>query len=361
MKKRKALITGLTGQDGSYLAELLLEKGYEVHGTVRRIAIEDPDHRMRRVRHLIDDITLHSASLESYPSLFKVIQKIQPDECYHLAAQSFVSQSFDDEFSTMNTNINGTHHMLSAIKEAAPFCRFYFAASSEMFGRVRETPQNELTPFYPRSAYGISKVAGFHLTRNYREAYGLHATSGILYNHESPRRGFEFVTRKITHQAVRIKLGLETQLRLGNLDAKRDWGHAQDYVRAMWLMLQQDAPDDYVIATGQMHSVRQFAQAAFSHLGLDYEKYVVVDPRFFRPTEVEILLGDPSRAKQMLGWSHTHSFNELVTAMVEEDMQRTSGAAPSGVGIGISVAHQSERAQGPHPLPTVKVDRSQAA
>ena len=250
-----ALITGITGQDGSYLAELLLGKGYEVHGIVRRVALEDPDRRLWRLRQIQDKVHLHSASLESYASVFRTIQQVQPTEIYHLAAQSFVSYSFEDEFSTINTNINGTHHVLSCFKEVAPSSRFYFAGSSEMFGRVRNTPQNEDTPFYPRSAYGISKVAGFDLTRNYREAYGLHASSGILFNHESPRRGYEFVTRKITHAAARIKLGLQDKLKLGNLEAKRDWGHAQDYVEAMWLMLQQDQPDDYVIATGQTLSV----------------------------------------------------------------------------------------------------------
>jgi len=330
MAKRKAILTGLTGQDGSYLAELLVEKGYEVHGIVRRAAIEDPDHRMSRVRHLLDQMTVHSASLESYPSLFKVVQRVKPDECYHLAAQSYVSHSFDDEFSTLNTNINGTHHILSAVKEAAPGCRFYFAASSEMFGRVRETPQNEQTPFHPRSAYGISKVAGFDLTRNYREAYHMHATSGILYNHESPRRGFEFVTRKITSHAARIKLGLAKELRLGNLDSKRDWGHAKDYVKAMWLMLQQDSPDDYVIATGRMCSVRDFADAAFSCLGLDYRDYVVTDPRFLRPAEVEVLLGDPSKGRRVLGWSPTYSFEDLVRDMVEEDIRLASREAARG-------------------------------
>src|SRR5437764_3497835 len=265
---KKALITGITGQDGSYLAELLLSKGYEVHGIVRRVALEDPEHRMWRLTGIVDRLHLHSASLESYPSIFKVVRNVDPDECYHLAAQSFVSYSFEDEFSTMNTNINGTHYMLSAVKEAAPKCRFYFAASSEMFGKVREVPQTELTPFHPRSAYGISKVAGFELTRNYREAYKLHASSGILYNHESPRRGFEFVTRKITSHVAKIKLGLAKELKLGNLDAYRDWGHAQEYVRAMWLMLQQDEPDDFVIATGKTHSVREFLEMAFGHVGL---------------------------------------------------------------------------------------------
>jgi GDPmannose 4,6-dehydratase len=321
------LITGITGQDGSYLAELLLEKGYRVHGVVRRVAIEDPDHRMWRLRHLLDDLELHAASLESYASIFRVLSRVRPDECYHLAAQSFVSYSFEDEFSTLNTNINGTHHMLSAVKEVAPACRFYFAASSEMFGQVRETPQKEATPFHPRSAYGISKVAGFELTRNYREAYGLHATSGILYNHESPRRGFEFVTRKITSHAAKIKLGLADRLPLGNLDARRDWGHARDYVRAMWLMLQQDTPDDYVIATGVTHSVREFAEAAFAHVGLDYQDHVVTDPQFFRPAEVHLLLGDASRARRALGWAPACSFESLVEEMVEEDLKRLSPAA----------------------------------
>ncbi len=224
---KTALITGITGQDGSYLAELLLSKGYRVHGIVRRVAMEDPDHRMTRIRHLLPRLELRSASLESFASVYQTLARVQPDECYHLAAQSFVSYSFEDEFSTMQTNINGTHYMLAALKEVAPRCRFYFAASSEMFGKVRETPQTELTPFHPRSAYGISKVAGFDLTRNYREAYGLHATSGILYNHESPRRGFEFVTRKITSHVAKIKLGLTDRLLLGNLEAKRDWGHAR--------------------------------------------------------------------------------------------------------------------------------------
>jgi GDPmannose 4,6-dehydratase len=232
---KKALITGITGQDGSYLSELLLEKGYGVHGIVRRVALEHPQARMWRIRHLLDRIKIHSASMESYASIFNIISDIKPDECYHLAAQSFVSYSFEDEFSTIDTNLNGTHYVLSAIKRQAPNCRLYFAASSEMFGNVKETPQNEDTPFHPRSPYGISKMAGFELTRNYREAYGLFALSGILFNHESPRRGSEFVTRKITSSAARIKLGLDKEIRLGNLDAKRDWGHSRDYVRAMWL------------------------------------------------------------------------------------------------------------------------------
>jgi len=318
---KKALITGITGQDGSYLAELLLEKGYDVHGIVRRVAIEAPEQRLGRIRHLIDDIQLHPASLESYPSLFKVVRDVVPDECYHLAAQSFVSYSFEDEFSTFNTNINGTHYLLSAVKENAPECRFYFAGSSEMFGKVRETPQNEDTPFYPRSAYGITKVAGFDLTRNYREAYGLKAASGILYNHESPRRGFEFVTRKISSTVANIKQGKANELRLGNLDAKRDWGYAKEYVEAMWRILQQDEMKDYVIATGETHSVREFVQLAFEHVGLNYEDYVVVDPQFYRPAEVELLLGNASKAKQDLGWQPQVAFEQLVRMMVDEDMK----------------------------------------
>ena len=319
--KKRALITGITGQDGSYLAELLLEKGYEVHGIVRRVAIEDPVHRLWRIIHIKDRLHLHPASLESLPSIYRALDVVQPHECYHLAAQSFVAYSFEDEFSTLNANINGTHYLLSAIRDRAPACRFYFAASSEMFGKVQQTPQSEDTPFYPRSAYGISKVAGFHLTRNYREAYGIRASCGILYNHESPRRGFEFVTRKITSHAARIKFGLAKELRLGNLDARRDWGHAREYVRAMWLMLQKDEPSDYVIATGQQHSVREFAETAFALLGLDYRDYVKIDPQFLRPVDVETLLGNATKAKRDLGWSSECSFQELVREMVEADVQ----------------------------------------
>ncbi|MDB5297143.1 MAG: NAD-dependent epimerase/dehydratase [Phycisphaerales bacterium] len=319
---RKALITGITGQDGSYLAELLLDKGYEVHAIVRRAAFEDPEHRLGRINHLAGRLHLHSGSLESYPSLFKIVQQVVPDEFYHLAAQSFVSYSFEDEFSTLQGNLNGTHYALSAVKECAPACRFYFAASSEMFGKVREVPQRETTPFHPRSAYGISKCAGFDLTRNYREAYGLHASSGILYNHESPRRGFEFVTRKITSHAAKIKHGLATELRLGNLDAKRDWGHAKEYVRAMWLMLQQPTPDDFVIATGKTHPVREFCRLAFAHVGLDYERYVVVDPRFYRPSEIDVLQGDATKAREVLGWQPGIGLEAIVREMVEEDLRR---------------------------------------
>ena len=283
---KRALITGITGQDGSYLAEFLLEKGYEVHGIIRRVAFEDPEHRLWRLRQIVDRLVLHAASLESYASIFNVVERINPDECYHLAAQSFVSYSFEDEFSTINSNINGTHFVLSAIKEKSPDCRFYFAASSEMFGKTIESPQNEQTPFHPRSAYGISKVAGFDLTRNYREAYNLHASSGILFNHESPRRGFEFVTRKITNTVARIKLGLASELKLGNLEAKRDWGYAKDYVEAMWLMLQQDEPDDYVVATGETRSVKELVELAFGCVNLNWQDCIVKDEQLYRQAEV---------------------------------------------------------------------------
>jgi GDPmannose 4,6-dehydratase len=321
----KALITGITGQDGSYLAEHLLSLGYEVHGLVRRIALEDPERRFTRINHLIDRIRLHAASLESYPSLFAVVSRHEFDECYHLAAQSFVAESFADGFSTMNANINGTHYMLAALRELQPKCRFYFAGSSEMFGKVRQTPQNEETPFHPRSPYGISKVAGFELTRNYREAYGMFAASGILFNHEGPRRGFEFVTRKITSTVARIKADQVTELPLGNLDARRDWGHSKDYVRAMHLMLQQHTPDDFVVASGESHTVREFCQLAFSQVGLDYRDYVRVDERFYRPAEVESLVGDATKARIALGWKPTYTFPEIVREMVQNDLRITFG------------------------------------
>lgn len=331
MTEKIALITGITGQDGSYLAELLLEKDYRVHGIVRRVALEDPEHHFQRIAHLLECLELHSASLESFASIYRVFRAVQPQECYHLAAQSFVSYSFEDEFSTLNTNINGTHYVLAALHDLAPECRFYFAASSEMFGRAEEIPQNEKTRFHPRSAYGISKVAGFDLTRNYREAYHVHASSGILYNHESPRRGYEFVTRKITSHAARIKLGLEHKLPLGNLDARRDWGHSREYVKAMWLMLQQPIPGDYVISTGENHSVREFAELAFSHLGLDYREFVVLDERLFRPADVDTLLGDSSHARRSLGWKYDLSFRDLVYEMVDSDLSiQTGRLTPNG-------------------------------
>ena len=321
---RRALITGITGQAGSYLAEHLIDLGYEVHGIVRRVALEDSERRVGRISHLLDRVILHPASLESYPSIFHVVSQYDFDECYHLAAQSFVAESFTDGFSTMNTNINGTHFMLAALRELRPKCRFYFAGSSEMFGKVKESPQNENTSFHPRSPYGISKVAGFDLTRNYREAYGMYCVGGILFNHESPRRGFEFVTRKITSTIAQIKSGKATELRLGNLDASRDWGHAADYVRAMHLMLQQPEADDYVIATGETHSVREFCELAFSVAGLDFEKYVKTDERYYRPAEVDLLVGDSTKARRVLGWAPRYSFSEMVREMVESDLRANS-------------------------------------
>ena len=317
-----ALITGITGQDGSYLAELLLSKGYKVHGIVRRVALEDETHRLWRIRKILNDVTLHAASLESYASLFNIILKIKPNEVYHLAAQSYVGYSFEDEFSTLNTNINGTHYMLSAVKEfATSGVKFYFAASSEMFGKVKKSFQNENTPFNPRSAYGISKVTGYYLTKNYREAYKLHASSGILFNHESPRRGFEFVTRKISLGVARIKKGLQKKLKLGNIEAERDWGHAKDYVEAMWLMLQQKSPDDFVIGTGKKYSVKDFAKKAFSYVGLNYKDHLVIDKNLIRPTEVDTLLADSSKAKKILKWQPKIPFDDLVINMVEHDLK----------------------------------------
>jgi GDPmannose 4,6-dehydratase len=331
MTAKKALITGITGQDGSYLAELLVSKGYEVHGIVRRVALEDPEHRLVRLRGLAGKLHLHAASLESYASIHQVVAAVVPDECYHLAAQSFVSYSFDDEFSTLNANINGTHYLLAAVKNLAPRCHFYFAGSSEMFGKAEEVPQKESTRFHPRSTYGISKVAGFDLTRNYREAYNLFACNGILFNHESPRRGYEFVTRKITSTVARIAAGKASTLSLGNLEAQRDWGHAREYVEGMWRMLQQPAPDDYVIATGETHSVREFVDLAMRTVGKDYRKYVTLDEALYRPAEVNILLGDSSKAKRVLGWEPTVRFEELVHEMVVADCQAL-GVEPATVG-----------------------------
>ena len=268
---------------------------------------------------IAERLNLHSGTLESFPALYKILRNVKPDECYHLAAQSFVSISFEDEFSTMQTNINGTHYLLAAIKDTTPECRFYFAGSSEMFGKVEETPQRETTRFHPRSVYGITKVAGFELTRNYREAYDLFACTGILFNHESPRRGFEFVTRKISSTAARIKLGLEKELRLGNIDAKRDWGFSGEYVQMMHSMLQQKNPDDFVIGTGETHSVREFVQIVFEDLKLNYEDFLVIDQRFYRPAEVEILVADPSKAREKLGWNPKVTFTEIALKMVRYD------------------------------------------
>lgn len=319
---KKALITGITGQDGSYLAELLLTQGYEVHGLVRRVALETQNHRLWRIQHLLKKIHLHAASMESYASIFNIITNTQPDEVYHLAAQSYVDYSFEDEFSTLATNINGTHYVLSSIKESKLETKFYFAGSSEMFGKVKKSPQNEETHFHPRSPYGISKVAGFELTRNYREAYNLHASSGILFNHESERRGFEFVTRKISIGVAKIKLGFKNSLELGNLDAQRDWGYAPEYVKAMWLMLQQKKPDDYVVGNGKTHTVKDFVEKAFEVLSLNYEKYVKINKNLYRPSEVEILLSDSTKIKNNIGWEPKTSFEDLVFKMVTFDYNR---------------------------------------
>ena len=316
-----ALITGITGQDGSYLAELLLKKKYKVHGIVRRVALEDKIHRLWRLKEIENKITLHTASMESYASFVKVIEKIKPNEIYHLAAQSYVSYSFEDEFSTINTNVNGTHFVLSAIKEFSPKSKFYFAGSSEMFGKVLETPQKENTPFRPRSPYGISKVTGYELTRNYREAYNLFCCSGILFNHESPRRGYEFVTRKISYAVARIKYGIQKELYLGNIKTKRDWGHAKDYVNAMWLMMQQKKPTDFVIATGKQFSVEQFAKLAFKVAGLNYRDYIKIDKKLFRPAEVNTLKGNYGKAKKILKWKPKINFEDLVYDMVDSDLK----------------------------------------
>jgi GDPmannose 4,6-dehydratase len=323
MQSKKAIITGISGQDGSYLTELLLKQGYEVHGIVLQVEYEKADQSFSKLSGYLDQIQLHPGSIEAYPSIMETFKKVQPDECYHLAAASFVSFNIEDEFSIFNVNINGTHNILSVIKQVAPDCKFYFAGSSELYGNAKYFPQNESTPFNPRSAYGISKLTGYHLTRLYRENYKLFACNGILYNHESPRRGIEFVTRKITHAAAQIKKGLTSSLSLGNLDARRDWGFAKDYVKAMWLMLQQPIPDDYVISTGQLHSVREVCDLAFQCVGLDYRDYVKVDERYMRPDETTPLVGDSSKAKKVLGWQPSISFTEMIEMMVDYDLKNT--------------------------------------
>ena len=320
---RKALITGITGQDGSYLADFLLEKGYQVYGMVRRTSTVNFD----RIQHIQDDVELVQGDLLDQVSLIDILHEIQPDEVYNLAAQSFVPTSFKQPVLTGEFTALGVTRLLDAIRLVNPGIRFYQASSSEMFGKVQEVPQTEKTPFYPRSPYGVAKVYGHWITVNYRESYGLFACSGILFNHESPRRGLEFVTHKVTHGVARIKLGLQDSLHLGNLDARRDWGYAGDYVRAMWLMLQQDEPDDYVIATGQTHSVRELCEVAFGYAGLDYRDYVVVDPKFFRPAEVDLLVGNPAKARAKLGWEPTVSFEDLICMMVDSDLE----AIQSGV------------------------------
>ncbi len=318
---KKALITGITGQDGSYLAELLLSKGYEVTGMVRRASTET----FERIAHFKDQVTLRQADLLDQFSLVKILEESQPDEIYNLAAMSFVPTSWSQPVLTGEFTALGVTKLLEAMRMVCPKAHFYQASSSEMFGKVVETPQSETTPFYPRSPYGVAKAYGHFITVNYRESYNLFALSGILFNHESPRRGKEFVTRKITDAVARIKTGKLKELRMGNLDAKRDWGFSGDYVRAMWMMLQQDKPDDYVVATGETHSVREFLEIAFSHVGLRYEDYVVIDPRFIRPAEVDLLLGNPAKAHSRLGWKPEVSFEQLVTMMVDADMDRQMG------------------------------------
>ena len=318
---KKALITGICGQDGSYLAELLLEKGYKVYGIERRVAIENVDARYSRIKHLKNDLKLYSGDIRDYARMFEIIFEIEPDELYHLAAQSFVGVSFKDEQTILQGNIGGTINILNVLRKVKPSCKFYHAASSEMFGQVLETPQTEKTPFNPRSPYGIGKCTCFQWTRLYREAYNMFCCNGILFNHESERRGFEFVTRKITRAAAAIKLGKQNELRLGNLNARRDWGHARDYTYAMYLMLQQDKPDDYVIATGKTRSIEEFLNAAFSYVGLNWRDYVLVDSKFFRPADVSLLVGEASKAKKVLKWTPRISFKELVEGMVDHDLK----------------------------------------
>jgi GDPmannose 4,6-dehydratase len=325
MPKKKALITGITGQDGSYLAELLLEKGYEVFGVVRRLSAPN----VWRIQHILDRITLIPADLLDQLSLIKATESVEPEEFYNLGAMSFVPASWDQPMLTGEYNSQGVTRALETIRRVNPKIKFYQASSSEMYGRVREVPQTETTPFYPRSPYGVSKVFGHYITVNYRESYGLFAVSGILFNHESPRRGLEFVTRKVTAGVARIKLGQTDTLALGNLDACRDWGFAGDYVRAMWLMLQQDEPDDYVIATNQAHSVKRLVEIAFEHAGLEWQKHVVVDPRFLRPAEVDHLIGNPAKAKAKLGWTPDVDFPQLVKMMVDADIERVKSGQVS--------------------------------
>ena len=320
---KTALITGITGQDGSYLAELLLEKGYEVHGMVRRSSVDT----LERISHLTDQISLHDADLLDQYSLIKLIDSLRPNEVYNLASQSFVPTSWIEPILTAEFTGLGVTRVLDAIRIVDPSIKFYQASSSEMFGRVQETPQSETTPFWPRSPYAVAKVYGHWITVNYRESYDMYACSGILFNHESPRRGTEFVTRKISRTVAQIKLGLADELRLGNLKSKRDWGFAGDYVRAMWLMLQQEEPEDFVVGTGQTHTVESFVDAAFRHVNLDWHDYVVIDPKFYRPAEVDLLIADPSKAKQKLDWEPSVSLDELVSMMVEADLSALSGSA----------------------------------
>lgn len=316
-----ALITGINGQDGSYLAELLLAKGYEIHGIVRREAMEDAQYRLRNITHILEKIQLHVASVDNYLSLYRIVQKVKPDECYHFAASSFISYNFDDEISVISNNFVATHYLLACIKELSPACRFYFAGSSEMFGEPDGYPQNENTPFRPRSIYGISKVSSYHLMANYRKNHNIFACTGILYNHESPRRGFQFVTRKISSSVAKIYLGINENLQIGNITAVRDWGYAPEYVDAIWRMLNHEVPDDYVIATGFLHSVEEFLDIAFSVVSLNYKDYIRINEQYYRPPEQVSLQGDNAKARKILGWQPQKKFEDIVKEMVLSDIE----------------------------------------
>jgi GDPmannose 4,6-dehydratase len=317
-----AIISGISGQDGSYLAELLLSKGYIVHGIERKVAVEDSKNRNSRIHHILDKITLHVGDIQNYARMYEIISKVQPEEFYHLAAQSFVGSSFDDEFGTMDSNATGTLNILNCLRNIKPNCKFIFAGTSELFGKVQEIPQKETTPFYPRSPYGISKAVGFYFTRLYREAYNMFCCNMICFNHEGERRGLEFVTRKISRAVAEIRLGKRTELVLGNLEAKRDWGYFKDYCEAYYLALQQDSPDDFVIATGETHSIKEFLEIAFNYVGLNWKDYVKQDEQYMRPAEVDLLLGDASKAKRILGWEPKVKFEELVQIMVKNDLEQ---------------------------------------
>ena len=318
---KRAIITGICGQDGSFLAELLLSKGYEVYGIERRVAVESADARHSRIKHIIKDIKLYSGDIRDYARMFEIISEVKPDELYHLAAQSFVGTSFEDEQTILQGNIGGTVNILNILRKVKPDCKMYHASSSEQFGEVLETPQTENTPFNPRSPYGIGKCTCFQWMKLYREAYNMFCCNGILFNHEGTRRGFEFVTRKITKAVAEIKLGKRNELRLGNIEAKRDWGDAEDYVKAMYLILQQEKPDDFVIATGETHTIKEFLEEAFGYVSLNWKDYVVIDKEFYRPADVNLLIGDASKAKRVLGWEPQVKFKELVVKMVEHDLK----------------------------------------
>ena len=316
---KKAIITGITGQDGSYLAEFLLDKGYEVHGIVRRESFEDAE-KLTNIKHIKEKIFLHEGSLNDHLTIYKIFSNVLPDECYHLSASSFVNYSFNDEFQTINNNFNSTHYLLSTIKEVKKSCKFFFAGSSEMFGEPNESPQTENTSFNPKSIYGISKVASHYLLKNYREKESLYACTGIMYNHESPRRGNQFVTKKIINAAVNIKLGLQEKLYLGNLEAKRDWGYAPDYVTAMWMLLQQEKPDDFILATGKLHTVREFLEIVFAFLDLSYRDYIEEDEKFFRASEHISLCGNPSKIKKIIGWESSMTLEDIIREMIDHKM-----------------------------------------